>query len=138
ETTRRSRGGNTGWIMAVADAPGDLTGRRPLPGRADDLRGTTALIKGSPCGPLAAGRAPDADRVRETLTDATIKPTVRPKSIADLLCGGRSCGGPALRGTTWPDPVHAVPALRPRHAAPHTKITAGARRSSLISCGMGQ
>jgi len=124
--------------MAVADAPGDLTGRRPLPGRADDLRGTTALIKGSPCGPLAAGRAPDADRVREALTDATIKPTVPPRSIAAMVCGGRSCGGQAPRGTTWPDPVHAVPAFRPRHAAPHTKITAGARRSSLISCEMGQ
>ena len=51
--------------MALADAVGNLTDFRLLPGQAHDLRGTGALIDGLTCGQLLADRAFDADWLRE-------------------------------------------------------------------------
>ena len=48
--------------MALADAFGNLTDFRLLPGQAHDLRGTAALIEGLSCEKLLADRACDADR----------------------------------------------------------------------------
>jgi transposase len=66
--------------MALADAVGNLTDFRLLPGQAHDLRGTGALIEGLTCGQLLADRAFDADWLREALTGAGIKPVIPPKS----------------------------------------------------------
>ena len=66
--------------MALADAVGNLTDFRLLPGQAHDLRGTGALIAGLTCGQLLADRAFDADWLREALTGAGIEPVIPPKS----------------------------------------------------------
>lgn len=66
--------------MAVADAFGNLTDFRLLPGQAHDLRGTAALIKGLSCEKLLADRAFDADWLRKALTGAGIEPVIPPKS----------------------------------------------------------
>ena len=66
--------------MALADAVGNLTDFRLLPGQAHDLRGTGALIDGLMCGQLLADRAFDADWLREALTSAGIVPVIPPKS----------------------------------------------------------
>ena len=66
--------------MALADAVGNLTDFRLLPGQAHDLRGTGALIDGLTCGQLLADRAFDADWLREALTSAGIEPVIPPKS----------------------------------------------------------
>ena len=66
--------------MALADAVGNLTDFRLLPGQAHDLRGTGALIDGLTCGQLLADRAFDADWLREALTGAGIEPVIPPKS----------------------------------------------------------
>lgn len=66
--------------MALADAVGNLTDFRLLPGQAHDLRGTGALIGGLTCGQLLADRAFDADWLREALTGAGIEPVIPPKS----------------------------------------------------------
>ena len=65
--------------MALADAVGNLTDFRLLPGQAHDLRGTGALIEGLTCGQLLADRAFDADWLREALTSAGIEPVIPPK-----------------------------------------------------------
>ena len=67
-------------IMALTDAPGNLIDVRLLPGQAHDLRGTAALIEGLSCRQLLAGRAFDANRVREALAEAGIEAVVPPKS----------------------------------------------------------
>lgn len=64
----------------MADAVGNLTDFRLLPGQAHDLRGTGALIDGLTCGQLLADRAFDADWLREALTGAGIEPVIPPKS----------------------------------------------------------
>lgn len=66
--------------MALADAVGNLTDFRLLPGQAHDLRGTGALIDGLTCGQLLTDRAFDADWLREALTGAGIEPVIPPKS----------------------------------------------------------
>lgn len=66
--------------MALADAVGNLTDFRLLPGQAHDLRGTGALMDGLTCGQLLADRAFDADWLREALTGAGIEPVIPPKS----------------------------------------------------------
>ena len=66
--------------MALADAPGNLTDFRLLPGQAHDLRGTAALIEGLTCGQFLADRAFDANWLREALNDAGIKAVIPPKS----------------------------------------------------------
>ena len=64
----------------MADAVGNLTDFRLLPGQAHDLRGTGALIEELTCGQLLADRAFDADWLREALTSAGIEPGIPPKS----------------------------------------------------------
>ena len=64
----------------MADAVGNLTDFRLLPGQAHDLRGTGALIEELTCGQLLADRAFDADWLREALTGAGIEPVIPPKS----------------------------------------------------------
>ena len=66
--------------MALADAFGNLTDFRLLPGQAHDLRGTAALIEGLSCEKLLADRAFDADWLRDALTGAGIEPVIPPKS----------------------------------------------------------
>ena len=66
--------------MALADALGNLTDFRLLPGQAHDLRGTAALIEGLTCGQLLADRAFDANWVRDALTEAGIEAVIPPKS----------------------------------------------------------
>lgn len=67
-------------IMALADALGNLTDFRLLPGQAHDLRGTAALIDGLSCGLFLADRAFDADWLRDALTGAGIEAVIPPKS----------------------------------------------------------
>ena len=67
-------------IMALADALGNLTDFRLLPGQAHDLRGTAALIERLTCGQFLADRAFDANWLREALTDAGIEAVIPPKS----------------------------------------------------------
>jgi transposase len=67
-------------ILALADALGNLTDFRLLPGQAHDLRGTAALIKGLACGQLLADRAFDADWLRDALNGVGIEPVIPPKS----------------------------------------------------------
>ena len=67
-------------ILALADAFGNLTDFRLLPGQAHDLRGTAALIGRLSCGQLLADRAFDADWLRDELTGAGIEPVIPPKS----------------------------------------------------------
>ena len=78
----RSRGGITTKIMALADALGNLTYFRLLPGQAHDLRGTAALIDGLTCGQFLADRAFDANWLREALADAGIEPVSLPSPTA--------------------------------------------------------
>ena len=59
-------------IMALADAFGNLTDFRLLPGQAHDLRGTAALIEGLSCEKLLADRAFDADWLRDALTGVNL------------------------------------------------------------------
>ena len=66
--------------MALADALGNLTDFRLLPGQAHDLRGTAALIAGLACGQLLADRAYDANWLREALTDGGIQAVILPES----------------------------------------------------------
>jgi len=66
--------------MALADALGNLTDFRLLPGQAHDLRGTAALIDGLTCGQFLADRAFDANWLRDLLTDIGIEPVIPPKS----------------------------------------------------------
>jgi len=66
--------------MALADALGNLTDFRLLPGQAHDLRGTAALIKGLTCGQFLADRAFDANWLREALDNAGIAAVIPPKS----------------------------------------------------------
>lgn len=66
--------------MALADALGNLTDFRLLPGQAHDLRGTAALIDGLTCGQFLADRAFDANWLRDLLTDMGIEPVIPPKS----------------------------------------------------------
>jgi transposase len=75
-----SRGGVTTKITALADALGNLTDFRLLPGQAHDLRGTAALIVGLTCGQFLTDRAFDANRVREALSEARIEAVIPPKS----------------------------------------------------------
>ncbi len=67
-------------ILALADALGNLTDFRLLPGHAHDLRGTAALIDGLRCGQLLADRAFDANWLRDALNEAGIEPVIPPKS----------------------------------------------------------
>jgi transposase len=67
-------------ILALADALGDLSDFRLLPGQTHDLRGTGALIAGLACGQFLADRAFEANWLREALTDAGIQPVIPPKS----------------------------------------------------------
>ena len=67
-------------ILALADALGNLTDFRLLPGQAHDLRGTAVLTDGLRCGQLLADRAFDADWLRDALTGAGIEPVIPPKS----------------------------------------------------------
>ena len=67
-------------IMALADALGNLTDFRLLPGQAHDLRGTAALIDGLSCGKFLADRALDANWLRDALTGAGIEAVIPPKS----------------------------------------------------------
>ena len=53
---------------------------RLVPGQAQDLRDTAALLKGLRCGQLLAERAFDANWVREALVEARIEPVISPKS----------------------------------------------------------
>ena len=64
----------------MADALGNLTDFRLLPGQAHDLRGTAALIDGLTCGQFLADRAFDANWLRDLLTDIGIEPVIPPKS----------------------------------------------------------
>ena len=66
--------------MALADALGNLTDFRLLPGQAHDLRGTAALIEGLTCGQFLGDRAFDANWLREALDDARIEAVIPPKS----------------------------------------------------------
>lgn len=66
-------------ILALADALGNLTDFRLLPGHAHDLRGTAALIEGLTCGHLLADRAFDANWLRDALTGAGIEPVIPSK-----------------------------------------------------------
>ena len=68
--------------MALADALGNLTDFRLLPGQAHDLRGTAALIDGLTCGQFLADRAFDANWLREALADAGIEPVSLPSPTA--------------------------------------------------------
>jgi hypothetical protein len=76
----RSRGSVTTKIMALTDEPGSLIDVRLLPGQAQDLRGTAALLEGPTCGKLLADRAFDANRVRAALERAGIEAVIPPKS----------------------------------------------------------
>ena len=67
-------------ILALADALGNLTDFRLLPGQAHDLRGTAALIEGLTCGQFLADRAFDANWLRDALNEAGIEPVIPPKS----------------------------------------------------------
>ena len=67
-------------IMALADALGNLTDFRLLPGQAHDLRGTAALIEGLFCGQFLADRAFDANWLRDALAAAEIEAVIPPKS----------------------------------------------------------
>ena len=67
-------------ILALADALGNLTDFRLLPGQAHDLRATAALIDGLRCGQLLADRAFDANWLRDALNEAGIEPVIPPKS----------------------------------------------------------
>ena len=67
-------------ILALADAFGNLTNFRLLPGHAHDLRGTAALIDELTCGQFLADRAFDANWLRDALTRAGIEPVIPPKS----------------------------------------------------------
>lgn len=67
-------------IMALADALGNLTDFRLLPGQAHDLRGTAALIEGLDCGQLLADRAFDANWLRDDLASKGIEAVIPPKS----------------------------------------------------------
>jgi transposase len=71
-------------ILALADAFGNLTNFRLLPGHAHDLRATAALTCGLTCGQLLADRAFDANWLRDALNGAGIKPVIPPKS--NRLC----------------------------------------------------
>ena len=66
--------------MALADALGNLTGCRRLPGLAHDLRGTAAPIEGLTRGQFLADRALDANRLRAALTDAGTEAVIPPGS----------------------------------------------------------
>jgi transposase len=61
--------------MALADALGNLTDFRLLPGQAHDMCGTAALIEGLTCDQHLMQNS-----VRETLEDAKIEAIIRPKS----------------------------------------------------------
>ena len=67
-------------ILALADALGNLTDFRLLPGQAHDLRGTAALTCGLRCGQFLADRAFDANWLRDALSEAGIEPVIPPKS----------------------------------------------------------
>ena len=66
--------------MALADAVGNLTDFRLLPGQAHGLRGTAALINGLSREKLLGDRAFDAGLMREALTGAGIEPVIPPRS----------------------------------------------------------
>lgn len=66
-------------IMALADAFGNLTDFRLLPGQTHDLRGTAALIDGLTCGQFLADRAFDANWLRDALAGAGIEAVIPPK-----------------------------------------------------------
>ena len=70
----RSCGGMMTRIKALADTRARLMGFRLLPGQAQDLRGTAALIEGLGCGPLLA------DRVCVGLAGKGIEAVIRPTS----------------------------------------------------------
>lgn len=67
-------------FSALADAFGNLTDFRLLPGQAHDLCGRAALMKGLSCEKLLADRAFDAHWLRKTLTSAGIEPVIPPRS----------------------------------------------------------
>ena len=69
-------------IMALADTRARLMGFRLLPGQAQDLRGTAALIEGLGCGPLLA------DRVCAGLAGKGIEAVIRPTSSRRCPAGG--------------------------------------------------
>jgi transposase len=67
-------------IIALADALGNLTDFRLLPGQAHDLRGTASLIEGLSCGQFLADRAFDANWLRDALVTAEIEAVIPYKS----------------------------------------------------------
>ena len=80
-------------ILALADALGDLSDFRLLPGQTHDLRGTAALIAGLACGQFLADRAFEANWLREALTDAGIQPVIPPKSNRGRVSNVVEIGG---------------------------------------------
>ena len=64
----------------MADALGNLTDFRLLPGQAHDLRDTAALIVGLTCGQFFADRAFDENWLRDVLSAAGIEAVIPSKS----------------------------------------------------------
>jgi len=79
--------------MALADAFGNLTDFRLLPGQADDPRGTAALSDGLSCGQFLADQALDSYWLRDTLTGAGIEAVIRPKPNRRLSVATPTSGG---------------------------------------------
>lgn len=66
--------------LALTDALGNLIDSSLLLGQTHDLRGTADRIAGLACGKLLAGRAFDANWLREALTQAKKEAIIPPKS----------------------------------------------------------
>ena len=66
--------------LALTDALGNLIDFSLLPGQAHDLRGTADQIAELACGKFLAGRAFDANWLRESLTQAKKEAIIPPKS----------------------------------------------------------
>jgi len=67
-------------IMALTDALGNPIEFFLLPGQAQDLRCTAALIEGLSCGQLIGDRAFDANWPCDALTGTRVKVGIPPKS----------------------------------------------------------
>jgi len=89
--------------MALADALGNLTGCRRLPGKAHDLRCPWEPIEGLTRGQFLAGRAFDANRLRTARIEPPLSGRVRPRHLQvaapdrELLWQFKDYRGTAMR-----------------------------------------
>ena len=71
--------------LALTDAPGNIVDFCLMPGQAHDLRETDTPIRDLSTGPFLAGRAFDADWLRNDLPARGITPVIPPKSNGKFL-----------------------------------------------------